>query len=90
MYVCVRERQISIVVTTHRKIMYQLIKLIIQRTVCAHADIYIISPHCILVAAFSSEYFSDEVERGAQKRAAQNCVEGGIQFFPTARKTYTT
>ena len=67
--------------------MYQLIKLIIQRTVCAHADIYIISPHCILVAAFSSEYLSDEVEKGAQKRAVGNRIEGGgIKFFLTARK----
>jgi hypothetical protein len=44
----------------------------------------------ILVAVFSSKFFSDEVEKGAQKRTAANRVEGGgLKFFLTARKTWS-
>ena len=54
--------------------------------VSAGIDLTIIL-NCILVAALSSEYLSDEVEKGAQKRAVGNRIEGGgIKFFLTARK----
>ena len=55
---------------------------------CVSAGIdLIIILNCILVAAFSSEYLSDEVEKGAQKRTVVNWIEGGgIKFLLTARK----